>query len=211
VPPKTRRRHPLPPDERRQQLLRAATWVFARKGYRHAGVSDIIARAGVARGTFYLYFNSKEQVFLSIVEDFHARVKGALEGLDDAAAAARTEGPRAVLQASFRAWLAFFAAHRDATRVILKEASSIDPRFETGFAELRQSALSHFAARLRTFQQLGAADPSFDPTLVAHFQLGIFDELLNAFVLPDEPADLDRLAAALADFEWHGIRPDRKE
>ena len=58
---------PLLPDQRRQQLLEAATWVFARKGYRRAGISDIIARAGVARGTFYLYFDSKEQVFLAIV------------------------------------------------------------------------------------------------------------------------------------------------
>jgi AcrR family transcriptional regulator len=62
-----RRRTSLPPDRRRHQLLEAATWVFARKGYRRAGVSDIIARARVARGTFYLYLDSKEQVFLAIV------------------------------------------------------------------------------------------------------------------------------------------------
>src|SRR5688500_9035886 len=102
MPQAPRPRTLLPPDERRQQLLQAATWVFARKGYRHAGVSDIVARAGVARGTFYLYFGSKQQVFLSIVEDFHARIKRVLESLDDAAEAARTEGPRAVLRASFR-------------------------------------------------------------------------------------------------------------
>ena len=37
--------------------------------------------------------------------------------------------------------------------------------------------------------------------------LGMFDELLNAFVLTDQDADLDALAAQLADFEWNGIRP----
>jgi AcrR family transcriptional regulator len=211
VPKAPRRRTLLAPDQRRHQLLDAATWVFARKGYRTAGISDIIARAGVARGTFYLYFESKEQVFLAIVEDFHTRVKRAFEALDDAAAAARPRGPRAVLQASFRGWLEFFATHRDATRVILKEASSIDPRFEQGFAELRQSAVTRFAARFRMFQQVGAAAPSIDPELAARLQLGMFDELLNAFVLRDPTVDLDALAAALADFEWNGIRPDRRE
>src|SRR6187431_654451 len=39
----------LRPDQRRQQLLDAATWVFARKGFRNASITDIIQRAGVAR------------------------------------------------------------------------------------------------------------------------------------------------------------------
>jgi TetR/AcrR family fatty acid metabolism transcriptional regulator len=205
------RRSVLTPDLRRQQILDAATWVFARQGYRHAAVSDIITRADVARGTFYLYFDSKEQVFQSIVEDFHGRVKRAFEALDDAAHAARNNGARAILQASLRQWLEFFAAHRDATRVILREAGAIDPRFEQGFNDLRQAALTRFASRFRRFQELGFARPSIDPRLAAHVQLGMFDELLNAFVLRDGQADLNALAAQLADFEWNGIRPDRKE
>jgi AcrR family transcriptional regulator len=207
----SKRRTVLPPGVRRQHILDAATWVFARKGYRQAAISDIVARADVARGTFYLYFDSKEQVLLSIVEDFHGRVKRAFEALDAAAHAARAGGPRAILQASFRQWLEFFAAHRDATRVILREASAIDPRFEQGFNDLRQAALTRFASRFRTFQELGLARTSIDPQLAAHVQLGMFDELLNAFVLRDAQADLNALAAQLADFEWNGIRPDRKE
>jgi hypothetical protein len=43
--------------------------------------------------------------------------------------------------------------------------------------------------------------------LMAHLLIGMFDELLNAFVLTDPNADLDALAAQLADFEWNGVRP----
>ena len=201
-----KRRTLLPPDERRQQLLAAATWVFARKGFRRAAISDVIARAGVARGTFYLYFDSKEQVFLAIVEDFHRRITTALAATGepprlDAA------GPQALLQASFRRWLAFFAANRDAATVILREASSIDPRFEKGFADLRRAAVDFFAARYRRFQEMGLVRASIRPVLMAHLLIGMFDELLNAFVLSDPDADLDALAAQLADFEWNGIRP----
>src|SRR5262245_24922216 len=144
MPRTSKRRQLLAPDARRAQLLEAAIWVFARKGYRQAGISDIIARAGVARGTFYLYFDSKERIFLTIVEEFHARVSRAFEALDDAAAGALAHGPQGVLAASFTQWLRFFAEHRDATRVILREASAIDPRFEEGFANLRRSAVTRF-------------------------------------------------------------------
>ena len=200
------RRTPLAPDERRQQLLQAATWVFARKGYRRAGISDIIARAGVARGTFYLYFDSKEQVFLAIVSDFHQRISQAITTTAKRPRQPITD-PEALLRASFRHWLGFFADNRDATTVILKEASSIDPRFEQGFADLRRSAVDFFAARYRRFQEIGLVRPSIRPVLMAHLLIGMFDELLNSFVLTDPDADLDALAAQLADFEWNGIRP----
>jgi AcrR family transcriptional regulator len=211
MPPRPNRRTLLAPEDRRRQLLDAATTVFAEKGYRNAGVGDIIARAGVARGTFYLHFTSKQEIFLAIVEDFHGRVTRALEAVDAEAADAAAAGTHAALQASFRSWLGFFAADRDATRVILREASSIDPRFEKGFAEVRQVAAAHFAARFRALQQRGAVRASIDPDLAAHLQLGMFDELLNVYILGDEHADLDALARNLADFEWSGVRPDRKE
>jgi hypothetical protein len=119
-------------------------------------------------------------------------------------------GPRAFLQASFRQWLEFFSANRDLAAVLLKEASSIDPRFEKGFANLRHLALSHFSARIRHLQTLGLVRPSVSPDFIAHMQLGIFDELIDAFVLKDSNADLDALAGQLADFEWSGIRPDQR-
>jgi AcrR family transcriptional regulator len=211
VPNPAKRRTLLAPEDRRRQLLDAATAVFAAKGYRNAGVGDIIARAGVARGTFYLYFTSKQQIFLAIVEDFHGRVTRALEAVDAGAADAAAAGTPAALQASFRGWLGFFAAHRDATRVILREASSIDPRFEEGFTNVRRLAVAHFAARFRALQQRGAVRASIDPDLAAHLQLGMFDELLNTYVLGNARADLDALARQLADFEWSGVRPDGKE
>lgn len=191
-------------------LLEAATWAFARKGYRAAAVSDIIARAEVARGTFYLYFASKQAVFLAVVEAFHDRVRQELQAIDapppdDAA------GLKAGLRDGFARWLRFFAEHRDETRVILKEASSIDPRFEKGYAELRQTAVSHFAARYRRLQAAGLVRRALSPELLAHLLLGMFDELLNAFVLSDPAADIDALAAELADFEWNGIAPDRED
>ena len=200
----------LSPDARRHQLLTAATAVFAQRGYRAAGISDIVATAGVARGTFYLYFASKAEVFLAIADDFYDRleIQIAQGGASPALTAGSPDG-RAFLHASFRAWFEFFHTHRLAATVMLKEAAAIDPRFDRGVAELRRSAYTHFAARFRTFQELGMVRPSLSADIVAHLQVGMFEELVKAFVLGVDNPDLDSLAEQMADFEWNGVRPAR--
>ncbi len=194
------------PDARRRQLLTAATAVFARRGYRAAGISDIVSEAGVARGTFYLYFESKAQVFLAIADDFYDRLEMAIAGSGAGLPTNSTDG-RSFLRASFHRWFEFFHLHRLAATVMLKEGAAIDPRFDRGIAELRQSAYTHFAERVRRFQQVGMLRPSLSPDIVAHLQVGMFEELVKAFVLNTEHPDIDGLADQMADFEWNGVRP----
>ena len=202
-----RPRAALDPDARRQQILTAATAVFAKRGFRAAGVTDIVTAAGVARGTFYLYFESKAQVFLAIADDFYDRLELAIEqGAAPPSTAGAADG-RSFLQASFRRWFEFFHLHRLAATVMLKEAPAIDPRFDRGIAELRQSAYTHFADRFRRFQQLGLVRTSLSPDIVAHLQVGMFEELVKAFVLSVDDPDVDGLADQMADFEWNGVRP----
>lgn len=194
---------------RRRELLDAATWTFARKGYRAAGIADVIARAGVARGTFYLYFDGKAQIFEAIMDDLHDRLREMLEEREAPVPLADHHG-RAMLQRSFRRWLGFFEAHRDAAAVILKEATSIDPRFDAGLARLRALGLQYFASRFNRLQSRGLVTPSLPAALVAHLQMGMVDELVTSYVLRDEAPDLDLLARQLAAFAWDGIRPDRR-
>ena len=195
----------LNPDTRRQQLLTAATAVFARRGYRAAGISDIVATAGVARGTFYLYFESKAQIFMAIADDFYDRLEAAIS--EGAVPAGAERDGRAFLRASFRRWLEFFHLNRLAATVVLKEAAAIDPRFDRGVAELRQSAYTHIADRFLRFQQLGMVRAALSPDIAAHLQVGMFEEIVKTFVVGTEQPDLDALADQMADFEWNGVRP----
>ncbi|RMH37236.1 MAG: TetR/AcrR family transcriptional regulator, partial [Deltaproteobacteria bacterium] len=56
-------------DQRRRQILDAAKRVFADKGFHQASINDIIAAAGIARGTFYLYFPGKDAVFEAVLDE----------------------------------------------------------------------------------------------------------------------------------------------
>lgn len=73
-----------PPEERRREIIGAARFLFAERGYDGTSVSAIVARAGVAQGTFYLYFPSKDHVLAAVLEaasaEYVAAVRGCLFG-----------------------------------------------------------------------------------------------------------------------------------
>lgn len=58
------------PDERRREIINAAEKLFNEKGFENTAVSDIVKSIGVAQGTFYYYFKSKDGVFCTIAEEF---------------------------------------------------------------------------------------------------------------------------------------------
>lgn len=57
------------PDERRSELIACAQSFFYSKGYENTSVSDIIAEVGIAKGTFYHYFNSKQAILEAMVDE----------------------------------------------------------------------------------------------------------------------------------------------
>ncbi len=55
----------------KERLLQAAKELFAKKGYYETKVSDIVEKSNVAQGTFYIYFKSKEEIFLHLIKVLH--------------------------------------------------------------------------------------------------------------------------------------------
>ncbi|MCH8849834.1 MAG: TetR/AcrR family transcriptional regulator [Chloroflexi bacterium] len=78
----TSTRKPRTEADRKEQILAAARAVFDEKGYESATISDVVRRAGVAQGTFYLYFASKRDVVLELarrpMEEIAARMESAI-------------------------------------------------------------------------------------------------------------------------------------
>jgi AcrR family transcriptional regulator len=106
----------------RRRLLDAAEDVFGELGYHDASIVKIAEAAGVAPGTFYLYFGGKQDIFDELVEDLNQRVRRAMT---EAASRGRTrpEAERLGFQAFFR----FTAEHPGLYRVI-RQAEFVSPR-----------------------------------------------------------------------------------
>ncbi|HEU4756305.1 MAG TPA: TetR/AcrR family transcriptional regulator [Agromyces sp.] len=163
-------------EKTRRKLLEAAEHVFSEHGYAEASVSRITDRAGVGQGTFYLYFDSKLQLFEELVEDLNQRVRHAMsEGA--AGATTRLEAERAGFAAFFR-----FTAEHPALYRVVREAEFVSPdalrlhytRIVEGYIDgLRQA-------------QLDGDIGDIDPTVAAWALMGIGELIGMRWVLWDE-------------------------
>ena len=137
----------------RRRILDAAERVFAELGYHDASIVKVTEAAGVAQGTFYLYFDAKKAVFDELVRDLNRRVRHAMkEG--SSRGGTRLEAELLGFDAYFR-----FTAEHPALYRIIRQAEFVSPemleyhyeRLSGGYVEaLRDAADSG---------ELGAIDP----------------------------------------------------
>ena len=104
-----------------RKLLDAAAGEFGDHGFHDASISAITARAGVALGSFYTYFDSKDAIFRALVSDMSDAVKQAARAAIDPAASALEIEREALL-----GFLNFAAEHKEVYRII-DEAEFVDP------------------------------------------------------------------------------------
>lgn len=125
--------------ERRQQILDAAKHVFAEAGYHGASINAIIERAEIARGTFYLYFESKSAVFSSILDQAMADLRARMHRIevDDPKAAP----PQVQLRAQIVSTLEYVVQDRALAILLLSAGHTPDAeaaeRLAQFFAEVR--------------------------------------------------------------------------
>jgi AcrR family transcriptional regulator len=129
-----------------RQLLDAAADEFGEKGFHEASISQITQRAGVAIGSFYTYFDSKEEVFTALVRDLSTQVRDYVAPRISSQANqldAEREGQQAFLE--------FAQAHKEIYRII-DEAEFVDP---ATYREHYTSTAQRIAARLDAAQERG--------------------------------------------------------
>jgi AcrR family transcriptional regulator len=146
----------------RAKLLAAAETIFARTGYTEASIVRVTEEAGVAQGTFYLYFESKLQIFEELVEDLNHRVR---QSMSEAAAQGtnRIEAERL----GFKGFFEFTAAHPALYRII-REAEFVSPRA----LRLHYSRIvDGYSEGLRKARDAG--EITADPTVAAWMLMGI--------------------------------------
>ncbi len=134
--------------ERRRQILDAATEVFAEVGYHEASINAIIERAEIARGTFYLYFESKASVFDSILDNAMRELRARIHRIDVDDPTAPP--PQVQLRDVLVKVLEYVVGDRTLTRILLAGGRTVEAeaasRLEKFFADIRgiiELALHH--------------------------------------------------------------------
>ncbi len=163
---------PLTPKgrERRSEILRAARKVFEERGFLDTRVADIVAAAGVAQGTFYSYFNSKEAVFAEVAQQV---VESMMEGL-------HTDFVPDIdpVERIRRAMVRFVEGFRPNAVMIglIEQVGTFTPEMRGLRLALRQSFVDRSARGIRRMQADGTADPNQDPVLLAEVLGAMVDQ-----------------------------------
>jgi len=177
--------------DRKEQIIRAAAVVFANKGFHEAAVSDIIAEAGIARGTFYLYFTSKRSIFDHILETVFSRIMAELRPIDvetPFCAASIVEQ----VSDNARRLAGLVASEQDLFRVLLADSGGLDQEVRTKLAVFYARLAEWTASSLEQGIELGIVRPC-NTAIAAHALLGLARGLFLAWVLGELLIDVEAL------------------
>lgn len=186
--------------DKREAILRAAITVFAHNGYFNSKVADIASEAGVADGTVYLYFKSKEEILHSVfdrgVEEALAEAKRKIESISD---------PREKLRQIAYLHLERLGADRDLAvvfQVELRGSTKFMEEFSAaGFAEY----LSLIRSTFEEGQQAGLFRPDLNAKVVSKILFGALDEMATNWILSKRRYKLVPMADQVLDIFLNGV------
>jgi AcrR family transcriptional regulator len=188
--PKTRRG-----ERTRAKILRAAEEVFGRLGFHGAGITDITRRAGIAQGTFYVHFRSKEENFRELVRQLGRELRRFLSE--------RVAGSSSRLEAEergLRAYLEYISEHKNLYR-ILQEALVVDlvayQEYFEDFGRAYERLLNEAEAR-------GELSPG-NNQVRAWALMGMAQFLGMRYALWNRDVDFDTVVGSAADLVRSGL------
>jgi AcrR family transcriptional regulator len=158
-------------NQRREQILNAAVDIFAGKGYTAATVLEIARQAGLAPGTIYLYFSSKRELFIKVIENLVATpLVSQFAGLSD-------DNFRAIMQNVLRNRLEFFRSGLFSRMMLLMSEIQRDPELKKSFYQTLIQPLFHRMSEvLQTQVENGtfrSINPEIIPRLIGSMMVGL--------------------------------------
>jgi TetR/AcrR family fatty acid metabolism transcriptional regulator len=193
-----------PVGDKREAILRAAIKVFAGKGYFNSKVSDVAGEAGIADGTVYLYFKSKEEILHSIfdraMEAFISEGKSELALIPD---------PAEKLKRIAQMHLERLGADRDLAivfQVELRGSTKFMQEFSAaGFAEY----LDIIRVTVAEGQKSGVFIANIKPVVCAKILYGALDEMVTNWILSKKPYPLAPMADEVLKIFFGGLLAQR--
>jgi TetR/AcrR family fatty acid metabolism transcriptional regulator len=190
--------------DKRARILDAAVKVFADRGFFTATVAEIARAAGVADGTIYLYFKSKDDLLLRLFDEKMSDL------LTEARAAIDSEGSAAArLRRFITLHLALVEKNPELASVLIVELRQ-SAQFLKGLEKAKLSAyLDVIGQVVKAGQDSGELDPALSPSTVKRAIFGALDELALGWLLSGRKTSLKKTAAEVAEWLVRGLQVQR--
>jgi TetR/AcrR family fatty acid metabolism transcriptional regulator len=184
---------------RRRRFLDVATRLFGERGYHGTTVPMVVAESGSSTGSFYFYFDNKEDLFARVLEEIGERLSAELNE-----AIAEKEEPFEQMRAAVERLFVFLARNPVEARVLIVESSGLGGRLS---AVQREILASHARSVERAIAGIPDRSPPGDPAVLAHCWVGAVYEAVRYWLeLPAKKRrSADEVASQVARFNLRGI------
>ena len=191
-----------PRKQREREILECAKQVFAERGFHKASINDIIQRANIARGTFYLYFRGKQEVFDSILDEALEELRARITRIDVDTPDA--DPPQVQLRQSLIRVMEYVLGDRPLTLILLnhKQTPDVDvaARVDAFFSDITDMIVSSL-----TYGISAKLVRPCDTSLVAAALLGAVRGMVEYCVAQPEPPSVDQIVDELILFVLRGV------
>lgn len=176
----------------RESLIKAARFVFSRDGFVDARISDITTQAGMAYGTFYTYFDSKEAIFREVILRLHADLLA-----DSGHSPFAHDDPAEQVEHANRRFVKVY--HKNASLMAaLEQVATFSSEMRELRKEVRQPFVQRNSRAIKSWQVAGLADAHLDPKYAATALGGMVDRFMYVWMVLGEDFDEDKAVVTLS-------------
>lgn len=191
--------------QRRIEIMSAAKKVFARKGFNATTITDIAKEAGLAYGSIYWYFDSKDTLFHALMsaegDSLRSHIAAAL-----AAYRQRPEKDWEPLRITVQAVLEFFEADKAVTKLLLRDAYALGDQFEKHLGSIYERFVDDIEKHMIAAQQRGTVI-SAPPRMLAFSLAALIGQLAHRRLSTDDGVTAAEVADIVVQFSLSGLRP----
>ena len=202
----TRRRRAVSDEDksqRRDEIMAAAKKVFAGKGFHATTIADIAKEAGLAYGSIYWYFNSKDDLFHALM----AVEEQALRAHVTAAVGAGTQSDgEAPFRTAVQATLEFFEADKATVKLLFRDAYALGDRFEKHLGGIYERFIDDIETFIVIGQERGEVVAA-PPRMVAYTLAALIGQLAHRRLSTDDGVNASQVADFVVSLVLRGLRP----
>jgi AcrR family transcriptional regulator len=184
--------------DRRAAILAAARAVLAEKGFEATKISEIVAYAGVAQGTFYLYFPSKISLILALAEDMNTRLLASVQQVFE-----RTSTLSEAIEAAVSAAFDELGQYKDVLGILHSRVSIAEYYEEC--RKLDAPFYDFITAMIRQSQAAGLMTASAHPEISAQLIIGLLEHAAHACFILNTQQPTDAYIAEVVRFIRDGL------
>ena len=185
----------LPAGERREQILDVAVQVFARNGFHGTSMNDVADAAGVTKPVLYQHFDSKQELYLALIDDVGRKMISAIQKATAGAANGKKQ-----TELGFQAYFRWVAQDHDGFLLLFATQANRDAAATRAIRAITSEAASAIAPLI-------AIDIDHEKQrTIAHGLVGLAEGVSRRLVERGDDFDPDDVGRLVANLAWAGLR-----